>query len=106
MGLFHGRLFCSCRSSSPTRFRRLLAACRPSAIFAGPSALPVFSSQQLRNTECLRHCSGMEDEPLRQYPASCSNVEGVAFRARGCLSFELDDQIFVERARTPRSESM
>ncbi len=41
-----------------------------------------------------------------KYPASCSNVEGVAFRARGFLSFELDDQIFVERARMADSESM
>jgi hypothetical protein len=30
----------------------------------------------------------------------------MAFRARGFLSFELDDQIFVERARMADSESM
>ena len=34
------------------------------------------------------------------------SIRAMAFRARGFLSFELDDQIFVERARMADSESM
>jgi len=34
------------------------------------------------------------------------SIRAMAFRARGSLSFELDDQIFVERARIADSESM
>jgi hypothetical protein len=34
------------------------------------------------------------------------DFRAMAFRARGFLSFELDDQIYVERARMADSESM